>query len=182
MAISDMPNIPPQNVPALIAQANQAQSSTKLPEHAVGICQIISNGEGHTPDSENVIEPISTAQDYFYQYENKKTVAGLATIFILQQPKHGSLRLVSEADRGTIFDRTVAPLDPAIKMYAYIPEKGYFGKDSTIVLVDIGGIKVKVSYSFPSVDKHFSKDWEKEYCKKGYSWKISYTFDTKAKS
>jgi hypothetical protein len=34
-----------------------------------------------------------------------------------------------------------------------------------------------VKYTFPSVDMSFSKDWEKEYCKKGYSWKISFSSD-----
>jgi hypothetical protein len=56
MAI-DMPNVPPQNVPVLTVPTNNAQSKSMLPERAVGICQIISNGEGHTPDMDNVIEP-----------------------------------------------------------------------------------------------------------------------------
>ncbi|MHB8167308.1 MAG: matrixin family metalloprotease, partial [Sulfuricella sp.] len=177
MLIPDMPNVPPQDVPVMIAQANQAQSSAARAERTVGICQIIPNAPLTTPSLENVIEPIGTAQDYFYSYENKKTVKGPATITILQQPKHGILRLVTEADK-----LGAGKFDPSVEDYVYLPEKGYFGKDGVVVQVEIGGIKVKQNYYFYPVDNSFSKDWEQEYCKKGYHWKISTTLDPNGNS
>jgi len=177
MFILDMPNVPPQDAPVMIAQVNQAQSSAVRASRTVGICQIIPNAPLATPSLENVISPIGTAQDYFYKYEHKKTVTGPVTITILQQPKHGILRLITEADRFGADRFGNDKSEPVAGLYVYLPNKGYYGKDGAVVQVEIGGIKVKQNYYFYPVDNSFSKDWEQEYCKKGYSWKISSTLD-----
>ncbi len=109
MFIPDMPNVPPQDVPVMIAQANQAQAG-----------DVLGNFEG-------------------------KNVQHTGTITILQQPKHGILRLVTEAD-GNRFGE--GRFDPASGLYAYLPKKGYVGKDSATALVEIAGVKVKVVYFF----------------------------------
>ena len=97
MFIPDMPNVPPQNVPVMIAQANQAQSGNTATVRTLGVCSPVPN---NNYSLENVVEPIVVAQGYFQLYEHR-TLTGTATTTIVQQPKHGVLRLVTEADRGT---------------------------------------------------------------------------------
>ena len=177
MFIPDMPNVPPQDVPVMIAQANQAQSGDVKTTRSVGICHPVSNGTLSTQSLENVIDPIGEAKGYFDLYEHQ-SVTGSAIITVLQQPKHGILRLVTEADNFGIgrFD----PTDPG---YVYLPEKGYLGKDSATVLVEIGSIKVTVVYFFQAVNHPLGSYWVKELCgEKGYSWKISSTLDSNGNS
>jgi len=125
MFIPDMPNVPPQNVPVMIAQANWAQQNDVTATRTLGVCQIIPNEASAGPSIENVINPKVSGQGYFYLYEHQRTVAGTASIIILQQPKHGILRLVTENDGSTFGE---GRFDPTASRYAYLPEKGYFGK------------------------------------------------------
>ena len=176
MFIPDMPNVPPQNVPVLIAQANQAQPGDVKTTRTLGVCQIIPNAANAIPSLENVMSPNVSAKDYFYWYEQKKIITSPATITILQQPKHGILRLVTEDDRGTLFSKTSGALKSDAGLYAYLPEKGYLGKDSATALVEIGGIKVKVAYFFQTVDSgSVGEGLEERLCENGTHWKISTT-------
>ncbi len=183
MLIPDMPNMPPQNVPVMIAQANQAQPNDVTAIRTMGACQIIPNAANAPPSLENTISPKDVAQGYFYFYENQKTVSGTSTITILQQPKHGTLRLVTEADRGTVFHSSAGSVDPATGLYVYLPEQGYFGDDSATVLVDIDGVKVKVVYFFQTIDvASVGEGLEEALCEKGTHWKISSTIDANGNS
>jgi hypothetical protein len=180
MLIPDMPNLPPQDVPVMIAQANQAQSGNTTTVRTFGIC---SPAPSNHYSLENVIEPMGSAQDYFAAYEHR-TVAGPATINILQQPTHGVLRLVTEADRGTLFDSSAGPVDPADALYAYLPDAGYVGKDSGTVLVDFGnGLKVNVKYYFQAINGVLGNTGLQDACKKtGVYWKINSILDTNGTS
>jgi len=175
MAIPDMPNVPPQNVPVLIAQANQGQTGAAATIRTLGVCAP-SPSDRYSLD--NVIEPINTAQIYFNSIEHR-SVTGPATTTILQQPKHGVLRMITEADRGTLFNSSAGPLRPELGLYAYLPEQGYLGNDSGTVLVDFGnGNQVKVKYYFQAIEGGLGSDWGTEWCSKtGVFWKISSTLD-----
>ena len=59
MYIPDMPNVPPQDVPVMIAQANQAQASNATMARTIGICAASPN---QNYSLENVIEPIYSSQ------------------------------------------------------------------------------------------------------------------------
>ncbi|HYS86491.1 MAG TPA: hypothetical protein VEN78_16035 [Bradyrhizobium sp.] len=146
MFIPDMPNVPPQDVPVVIAQASQAQAGNVQTMRTIGVCEPVPNEDYSL---ENVFSPKGSAAYYLRMYE-RQSVADTdpATVTILQQPKHGILRLVTEADRGTLFGDTADPLGPASGLYAYLPKKGYVGKDSATALVEIAGVKVKVVYFF----------------------------------
>lgn len=179
MAIPDMPNVPPQNVPVMITQAKQAQPSDVKTTRTFGVCFPAPNEKYSL---ENVIQPSGEAQMYLKFYENRE-VQGAATITVLQQPAHGILRLVTEADRGILFSSSSGPANPAIPGYAYLPEKGYLGKDKAVVLVDIGGIKVKVVYFFQAVSGGLGNYATETYCgKTGPYWKISSTLDVNGNS
>jgi hypothetical protein len=171
MAI-DIPNIPPQTVPVIIAQAEQSQASTVQVGRILGVCHVVSNSQMSLA---NTIAPKEEAIVYLENYEKKEIKDTVpATIYIMEQPMHGILRLLVETDRGIVFSRGAAPLDPANPGYLYIPQKGYIGKDGAIMLVDIGGIKVKVMSTFKVVGDTYNGA---DLCgKRKYGWKISSSF------
>jgi hypothetical protein len=173
MFIADIPNAPPQNVPVMIAQANQAQPGDTTTIRTFGICSPAPN---NNYSSDNGEDPIADAKFYLRQYENR-TVTGPATVTILQQPTHGILRLVTQADVGTILASDGGPIDPADPGYLYLPETGYLGKDKAIILVDFGnGLKVKVVFFFQAINGPLGNTGLQDLCSKtGTMWKISST-------
>lgn len=181
MFVSDMPNVPPQNVPVMIAQANQAQAGDQQArDRALGICSPVpSNYYG----GENTLSPLVSVKNYFTLYDPKTTFTGPATLTVLQQPQHGVLRLMTEADRGVFFSDTSGPIDPNDPGYIYLPEKGYLGDDKASFLIERGGIKVKVVYYFKAVNGPLGNTGAQEHCKDtGKRWKISSTLDTNGAS
>lgn len=174
-ADENTPNPPTQGVPVR-AQATVAPlgaaAGTRQSEHAtkmrtLGVCAPSPN---HAYSGDNVIEPIGKAHGYFQRYEHRD-VTGMETTTILQQPKHGVLRLLTEADGNAFGEgRFVA----SSQLYVYLPEQDYVGKDSATIQVDIGGTKVKVKYYFHAISGVLGDDGRSEYCSKtGYSWQIS---------
>jgi hypothetical protein len=169
----DIPNLPPQNVPVIIAQANQTQVNNMQTERTIGVCHPL--GADSVPSGEDVIAPKVYARLYLNKYEKKEVKNTTpATITILQQPMHGTLRLVTQADIGTILDKG-GEVDSKEGLHIYLPQEGYIGKDKAIVLVDIADIKVKVIYFFQTVAGP-SGEIPELCAKRGYFWKISSNF------
>lgn len=181
MLIPDMPNVPPQYVPVMIAQANQAQPNDVATMRATGVCYPVPS---NYYSGENTLSPIVNAKAYFSIYEHKKVASSEATtVTVLQQPKHGILRLVTEADRGVLFSSSSGPANPDNPNYAYLPEKGYLGKDSASFLIEIGGVQVKVVYFFQAVEGPLGNTGREDYCSEtGIRWKISSTIDANGNS
>jgi hypothetical protein len=180
MFIADMPNVPPQNVPVMIAQANQVQPGNTTMIRTLGICSAAPNNNYSLDNAE---DPIADAKFYLQQYENR-TVTGPATVTILQQPAHGILRLITQADVGTILVSDGGPIDPADPGYLYLPQTDYLGKDKAIVLVDFGGgLKVKIVFFFQAINGPLGNTGLEDACKKtGVMWKISSTLDANGNS
>ena len=174
MFVMDIPNVPPQNIPVMIAQAGQAKSSNASAIRTMGICFPAPN---ELYSLENVFDPAAAARTYLWNYEHKTIERTLpATITFLQQPSHGILRLLTEADRGVLFSDTSGPVDPSDPGYVYLPQKGYVGKDKAVALVEIAGVKVKVIYYIQAIEGGVGDI--NHWCgKKGYGWKISSTLD-----
>jgi hypothetical protein len=177
MFIPDMPNVPPQGVPVMIAQANQAQPGDVTATRTQGVCYPASIS------GQDTLSPIASAQTYLFSFDPQISVTGSATVTILQQPKHGILRLLTEADRGTLFDSSASPVNPADGDYAFFLENGYT-KDSATFLVDFGGgLKVKVVYFFQQHEGPLGNTgWEDLCAKTGTMWKISSTLDANGTS
>ena len=176
--IPDTPNVPPQDAPVMIAQANQAQTGDVTKVRTLGVCTAMPN---RIYSLSNVIEPVASANFYLEQYEHRKVdynhLSGV--VAILQQPKHGILRPVTQADVGTILQSGGDPVDPAAGEYFYLPETGYEGKDSAILLVETGGVKVKVKYYFHAINGDLDNEGSAPYCApQSTFWKISSTLDT----
>jgi hypothetical protein len=178
MFIPDMPNVPPQNTPVIIAQANQAQAGDVKTIRTIGVCSPVPTS---LFSGENTLSPIVSAKAYIKLYEHQ-TVTGSATVTILQQPKHGVLRLVTEADRGTLFSTTSGPIDPNDPGYAYFPSNYYEGKDQAVFLVEIGGVQVKVMYFFQAISGQVIDGDEALCASTGHFWKISSTLDANGTS
>jgi hypothetical protein len=113
---------------ALAQAAPAGAASAATNNRTIGACQLIGN-----PDPEdtavNVISSDAAVQGYFYSFENRN-LKGAAQVSILKNPVHGKLEDVGEGG------------------YRYRPAPGYLGNDSTTVLVEMGGYKVKVVYVF----------------------------------
>ena len=176
MAI-DMPNVPPHDVPVMIAQANQAQPGNTTTVRTLGVCSPAPN---HNYSGDNGLVPIGSAQDYFMLFESR-TVTGPATTTIVQQPTHGVLRLQTEADGNRFGEGTFVAAD---QLYVYLPDLNYVGKDSGTVLVDFGnGLKVNVKYFFQAINHPLGNAGLQNACNKtGIYWKINSSLDTNGTS
>ena len=176
MLVMEMPNLPPQNAPVMIAQANQAKPGDVKTTRTLGVCSPVPNRDFSL---ENVISPLGVAGFYLRDYEHRQ-VQNIGTITVLQQPKHGILRLVTEAD-GDHFGE--GRFDPDARDYVYLPEKGYLGKDQAIFLVEIGGVTVKVVHFLQAIDGPLGNTGKEDSCSKtGDMWKISSTVDANGSS
>ncbi|MFA6445496.1 MAG: matrixin family metalloprotease [Sterolibacterium sp.] len=173
MFILDMPDVPSQYAPVMIAQASQEQQGAAKSERTVGVCQALSNPafDGAVATAENSLTPAGDVINYFYSFENRK-VTGPSTVTVLAYPKHGNLE-----DLGTVvYDESGRAIrDTGERSYSYIPETGYLGQDSATLLVEIGGYKVKIVYVFKVA---MEVDYKKAelLCAKSY-WKISAVLD-----
>jgi hypothetical protein len=160
-----MPNMPPQTTPiVMIAQTNQAQDSTKKAERVLGVCEVVANEKERYPNSIDDYT-VAAAAMYLVDYEHRSDITQederAAKTTVLSQPKHGTLKEDSALNGS----------------YYYFPDAGYVGKDSTEVLVEIKGVKVKVSY-FIHVLEYREKDAYDANCTEAPtgstgSWKIS---------
>ena len=189
MLTADMPNVPPQNVPVMIAQANQGQVDDVTTTRTLGWCF---PAPSDYYSGENSLSPVIAAKIYLFNYEREtfeqqdiaaKIAAHAATVTVLQQPKHGVLRLINEADRGTLFSDTSGPIPANNTGYVYLPEHGYLGKDQATMLVDFGDdLTVKVVFFFQGIEGPLGNDGEEYYCGDNIFWKISSTLDANGNS
>ncbi len=153
----------------------RAQSGDMSKIRTIGVCHPAPN---NNYSLDNVVIPITEAGYYLQQFDNRNP-PGSATTTILQPPKHGVLRLVTEADGNRFGEgRFVA----ANQLYVYLPDSNYVGKDTATIQVDFGnGLKVNVKYYFQAVDHGLGDDWVGDYCgKTGPFWRISSILDTNA--
>lgn len=183
-AVAAVPNqgsVESDPIDSMIAQANQTQAGDQSArDRALGICRPVpSNYYG----GENTLIPLVAVKNYFTLYDPQTTFTGPATLTVLQQPQHGILRLVTQADVGTILPSGGDPVDPAAGLYFYLPEQGYLGDDKASFLIERGGIKIKVVYYFKAVNGPLGNSGGDEYCEKtGIRWKISSTLDANGTS
>jgi hypothetical protein len=158
----DMPDVPSQYQPVVIAQVSQARDSAKT-DRSIGICALIDNPPNAPREpwtAGNSMSPALAVRNYFRIVEDLNIEHQGARVSILENPKHGSVKTTSSGG------------------YHYIPEPGYLGKDSVTFLVEVGGYKVKAVH-FLSVFGGVADEWyeDKKYCPNGRYWKISTTSD-----
>lgn len=158
----------------VITQATQAGQGDANTERTIGVCHPLSNPAqpqipGATTSAENSLSPVLSVKNYFYSVENL-TVEGKSSVIVLAGPKHGRLEDIGT----TVYDENGSPIrDTGERNYLYIPEPDYLGNDSATLLVEIGGYKVKMVYSFrvETVVNDFY-----ELCPKPF-WRISANVD-----
>lgn len=142
-----------------------AQTTQQSVERTIGTCQPIENKPESKISAINSVAPVGPAEDYLTRIEHRTIdVSDLvnAKLTILQRPAHGRL----QGDQSGSF------------MYVS-SDYHYEGQDTAIVLVEMGGYKVKVIYYFNlmqnvpgSSDEGTAYD-DKAICPNGYVWKIS---------
>src|SRR2546422_8096269 len=171
----DMPDVPPQYAPVMFAQASQARSGDAKTDRTSGICHLIENDPESRLSAKNSLSPVVTVWGYFQRQEHQRLDHKNAKVSLLQAPEHGTLE-----DLGTFVKRRGALVDTGMRNYSYVPASSdYFGPDRAMVLVEIGGYKVKVQYFFkvmqsvPGGSDQGSPQDDKENCPKGEMWRIS---------
>ena len=154
MFFFDMPNVPDQYLPVLVAESRQVATSSASKDLTFGVCLPVPNIPGHAIGREHEISPVATARhflwsfdDYFKQMPDAQRRAALdlletsAKVTILQQPKHGTLTETAKP----------AFRDPINGLF-YNPKLGYMGKDQVILLVAMGEYKISIIYNLYPVD------------------------------
>lgn len=155
----------------MVAETNKAHQSATGPGRTLDVCEIVDNGERRGADDEpylnsHEIYPVFDAISYFQEYEHRNDFTSADTYAavsnVLQAPEHGTLA----------YDEK----NPVSGIYRYIPKAGYVGDDFAVVLVEIKGMKVKISH-FLHVLPSSSHLGECE--DTGGIWKISKTSGTR---
>src|SRR6266568_2525968 len=138
----DMPDLQPQYAQVMIVQAGATKQGAAKTDRTLGVCQVIENPPMIPGGSAvNSINPIGWVKIYF-SADEKRNVEGPGRVSVLRNPAHGTL---AADDQGH---------------YLYLPASGHLGKDSATLLVEMGGLKVRVVYSFQVV-KMINQDTEK---------------------
>ena len=171
MFVMDMPDVPPQYAPVVIAQAPQAQppalqGSAKV-DRTIGVCHLIQNPPIPPLTAVNAMSPVTAVWGYLQtqeQFTSKQLTPGMfntAKASVLQGPEHGTLK----GEWG--------------QNYRYHPTPDYSGQDRATLLVEMGGLKVKVMYFFKvgrsawGGTEGYDPYQDKKLCPKGPMWKIS---------
>jgi hypothetical protein len=166
MLAMDIPNVPAQETPLMVAATTMAQTSVQKFDRVIGVCHLSENP--FVPQSAvNVLEPADEAVMYLRQEEHSK-ITDQANTSVLNMPEHGVLE-----NEGKGY-------------FAYYPKKGYIGGDRATLLVDVGGKKIKMEYFFrvmrsiPQGDDVAPSPYKTSGCPKEEAvWKISTAVDTR---
>ncbi len=163
----DMLDMPPSYAPVVIAQASQAKPRNASTARTIGVCHLIENPPNPPGSAVNTMDPTLSAWTYLKRRErptpNWLTVDEYkaARVSVLQDPAHGLVK--DEGDGG----------------YRYAPTPGYYGQDRATLLVEIGGLKIKLMYFFkvmqgvPGGTEGNDPYNDKKLCPNGMYWKIS---------
>ncbi len=158
MLVMDMPDRLPQYAPLMIVQAGPAKKGAAKTDRTLGVCQLIENRR--LPDGKprvsaiNSVSPIGWVENYFSTRERRR-IEGPSTVIVLENPKHGELK-----DEGTRILTGGTLVDTGKREYSYVPATDYFGRDEAVMLVEAGGMEVRIVFSFHVV-KVINQETEK---------------------
>lgn len=157
MFVMDMPHVPQQYTPVVVAQATQRQTSDKS-DRTIGVCQLIENQPESLRSAINGLSPLQSVSIFFGNVENRQ-VGIEGRVSLLQGPAHGTLEELGGVDRGG---------------YLYVPMGNFVGQDRATFLVKTGGFNVKVMYFFNVLEGVADDMYEnRQFCPNGEIWKIS---------
>jgi hypothetical protein len=149
-------NITALNAPIVIAQASGV-------DRTIGTCAPIENSDAARGTAEQTLDPGLTARSYMRRVEHREMDAG-GKITVQKEPAHGSLRDLGQG------------------AWLYSPPEGYFGADQATLLVEAGGLRIRIVYYFnvvPIVREPAEDGYEmykdRKMCPlgKGEFWKIA---------
>lgn len=144
------PEIPTQEVPAVIAESVTGSAETRV----IGQCVLVSNPPGTS------LIPVMAANIYFKWFEGKE-IGVEGTVSLLEEPQQGD---ILSDDTGR---------------WAYVPAENYQGMDSATFQVEVAGYKIKLVYGFnvmPYVGggtEGYDPLQDPELCPNGQFWKVS---------
>ena len=153
---------------SMVTQVATKQPLPTIAEHRFGVCRLLNRNRGDGQQAN--LYPVSHANVYFAigreadATQQPPKISDNAKISVLKKPKHGRVG-PSNLESGW--------LNPL-----YVPNDNYEGDDSTVLLVEGNGYKVKIFYYF-TVTSSDGMDIKKDNpnCRKvtegGGGWKIS---------
>ncbi len=173
MLFMDMPNVPPQYIPVIVAQASQITKQNA--KRTIGVCHPIENKLESKSSAVNSLSPIGATYGYFLNMEGEKfdwSVVEAGQLSLVEAPAHGTLSSYS-----------------ATGSFSYISnDYEYAGTDRAVFLVEMGDYKIKIIYDFvlmqsvPGSGAQGDATDNKRICPNGRMWKISSTLDTNGNS
>lgn len=178
MFVPDMPNVPDQYLPVLVAEVRPAAAASASKVMTIGFCKPVPNFPEMDISLEHGISPIADATyylwnfvPYFKQMPEEQRRAALSAlgsegkITILQQPKYGTLSDTAKPN----FPK------PYPNQFFYNPKLGYMGKDQVVFLVEMGEYKIKVVNNiYPVAGSADSSEVIQKVCgKRGEYYKIA---------
>ncbi len=152
----DMPVFPPQNAPAVVAQASQPDRGDAKFDRTIGICHPIENSSDARGMHGSSLSPVLGVKNYFYAVEGRK-IEGSGKIRVQKPPAHGKLESFLERSGEENIE--------------YLPTPGYLGPDHATLVVNIGRLEVKAMYFF-YVEEVLDNFSDKRLCPRMY-WKIA---------
>jgi len=143
MFVLDIPEVPPQYAPVIIADASQASQRTSKLDQTWNVCQLLESRQAEELGAANILEPALAVKIYMQGRFSDADIAK-SKVSVVENPKHGVL----ESDDQ--------------KAYLYTPDSAdYIGQDATTFLVEISGFSIKLIYSL-HVDQGPLDDEQKE--------------------
>ena len=134
MFTMDIPHVPVQDTPIVLAQASTPSSggavgSTQSPSYLLTACSEIPSMSDPT-SAERFVDPVARLAIYYYQHFNIEPDLGSASSILLEGPKHGKITLVTE--------------NVDFPAYRYDAQPGYAGKDQVVFQAQYRGKYYKV--------------------------------------
>jgi hypothetical protein len=178
MFVPDLPTVPDQYLPVIVAEARPVAAATSVSKEMVlGVCRPVPNVPGMEISGEHSLSASAAAVNYLWNFdehfrqmpeEQRRAALGLlessAKVTVLQQPKYGTLTDTAKPDFP----------EPYPNHFFYNPKPGYMGKDQVSFIVEMGGYKIKVIYNLYPVAGATGQEATDKVCgKRGMFYKIS---------
>lgn len=131
MFIMDLPVVPVQETPIVLAQANAPAGATPQPDFILNDCQE-TESTGDPQSAMRAVDPAYMLKNYLYASTSGKVIADLAAIktMLLIGTQHG--KIFSEVD------------NTGLTSYHYDAEPNYIGNDRAVFLAEFEGKVYKI--------------------------------------
>jgi hypothetical protein len=149
-----------------IVLVSQSSSAKTTRERVLGVCKVISNnGSEDTNMATYGVPVIPAAELYLDKFEKRQDAFKLiGRVVSVTSPSNGTLEVWPAAGEGS---------------YKYLPKARFFGTDSVVAIVDLGGTRIKILWTFKVINSSIGGQLQTDmFCGKSNDFrKISSAYD-----